>query len=91
MRIDLRSAYDPGAIEQAQKTSSKGGAAKAQMTDSTDLSTEVQLSSLEGKVASAPDIRQDKVDQLRQAIASGTYSVTDEQLADAMIRDALRR
>ena len=91
MRIDLRTAYDTGAIDQAQKASAKARSDKSQATGTADASSDVQLSGLEAKVVSAPEIRQDRVDQLREALASGTYSVSDEQLADAMLRDILRR
>ena len=92
MRIDLRTAYDANAIDQAQRTSAKPSAQKqAEAAGTADVSSDVRLSGLEAKVASAPDIRQDRVEQLRQAIASGTYSVSDEQLADAMLRDTLQR
>ena len=91
MRIDLQTAYDTAAIDQAQKPSAKAGGQKVQGGDSADLSSDVQLSGLEAKVASSPDIRQDRVDQVRQAIASGTYSVSDEQLADAILRDILQK
>ena len=91
MRIDLQTAYDTAAIDQAQKASAKAGGQKVRGGDSADLSSDVQLSGLEAKVASSPDIRQDRVDQVRQAIASGTYSVSDEQLADAILRDILQK
>lgn len=91
MRIDLRSTYDPAPIDKAQTTASKTGTTGVRMTDPSDQATDVRLSGLEREASSAPEIREDRVHQLRQAIASGTYSVTDEQLAEAMIRDALRR
>ena len=91
MRIDLRTAYDMSAIDKTQKASGTSGSPKAEAAGTADLSSDVRLSGLEAKVASAPDIRQDRVDQLRQAVTSGTYSVSDEQLADAMLRDALQR
>jgi len=36
-------------------------------------------------VDSAPDVRQDKVDAIKQAIADGTYSVSARELARKMI------
>ena len=91
MRIDLRTAYDTGADDQTQKTPAKSGAQKPQAPDATELSSDIRLSGLLAKAAAAPDVRQERVDQLRQAIASGTYSVSDEQLADAMLRDLMQR
>jgi len=36
-------------------------------------------------VDATPDIRQDRVDQLRRQIAEGTYSVPSEDIADAIL------
>ena len=91
MRIDLRTAYDPGTIDQTQKTTARTSEKSEQASVATDLSSDVHLSGLAAKVASAPEIRQDRVDQLRQAISSGTYSVSDQQLAQAMLSDGLNR
>lgn len=53
-------------------------------SDSTDLSSAAQ------RVAQAmqmPDVRQDRVASLQQQIASGTYHVASQDLADAMLRN----
>jgi negative regulator of flagellin synthesis FlgM len=34
-----------------------------------------------------PDIRQEKVDRLREQIASGSYNPSADEIAEAMIRD----
>ena len=36
-----------------------------------------------------PEVRQDRVEQLRLAIQSGSYQVTDEQIAEAIISDTI--
>ncbi len=36
-------------------------------------------------IRSAPDIRQDRVDELKQAIADGTYEVSSRELAESLI------
>jgi len=90
MRIDLRTIYDPAAVDQTQKAT-KANPQEAQPSDSADVTADVRLSGLEAKVVSAPDIRQERVDQIRQQIASGTYSVSDEQLANAMLQDVLKQ
>ncbi|HCL03042.1 MAG TPA: flagellar biosynthesis anti-sigma factor FlgM [Lachnoclostridium phytofermentans] len=38
-------------------------------------------------VSSAPDIRQDKVDEIKKKLASGNYEISLEELADKMIND----
>jgi len=89
MRIDLQSAYEAAAIERSQNANAKSTPDVSQAPVSANLSTGVYVSGLVAKAASTPEIRQDRVEQLRQAISSGTYSVSNEQLADAMLRDAL--
>lgn len=89
MRIDLR-LYDTASLEQTQRANVKDGIKTKPPTTDGDVSSDVRLSGLETQVASMPEIRQGRVDQLRQAIKAGTYSVTDEQLASAMLGDHLR-
>ena len=38
-------------------------------------------------VSAAPDVRQDKVNELKQKLESGNYEVSLEELADKMIND----
>lgn len=38
-------------------------------------------------VSAAPDIRQDKVEEIKQKLASGNYEISLEDLADKMIND----
>ena len=61
----------------------------AQVTsDQTNLSSDaLRLSDLSAKLANLPDVRQDRVAKLSQAIQNGSYSVTDQQIAVAMLRD----
>ena len=97
MRIDLRNTYDPAAIDQTAstkasvKTNMKPAESSGQDRVSADVSTNVRLSGFVAKASSAPEMRQDRVDQLRHAIGSGTYSVSDEQLANAMLSDVMKQ
>lgn len=47
-----------------------------------------RMTSMVAKATSAPEIREDKVEALRQAIANGQYNIDPAQIADAMIRDS---
>jgi negative regulator of flagellin synthesis FlgM len=47
-----------------------------------------RVNSLVAQANNAPEIREDKVESLRQAIASGQYSVDPAQIAEAMIRES---
>jgi flagellar biosynthesis anti-sigma factor FlgM len=46
------------------------------------------LSGLEAQVLATPEIRQDRVEALRQAISNGAYQVDASQIADAILRQA---
>ncbi len=90
MRIDLHntaagqiSNQESGKV--SNKPAQQGG---APIEDTTSLTTDtVSISSLATKALQSPEVRQDKVDALRQAIGSGTYTVSAEQIADAIVRD----
>ena len=56
--------------------------------DAADISTDPKkVQDLKAHLAGLPDVRQEKVEQLRNAIQSGTYEVSPGKIADAMIRD----
>ena len=46
-----------------------------------------KINSLKAELEKMPDIRQDLVDSLRQRIGNGSYNVSSDQIADAMIKD----
>jgi len=71
-------------------------AVKDQVSDlrgNKDVSDKVELSNnrnivekLVEKVKALPEVRQDKVDQIRQAIKSETYNVRGELIAKSMLK-----
>jgi negative regulator of flagellin synthesis FlgM len=90
MRIDLNQA---AASQIASETSPKqvnaenvaasdlaGGEDRATLT-----STQQPLSALVSTAMSSPEIRQDRVDSLKQAISNGTYELDPEKIAASMI------
>lgn len=90
MRIDLTQATasqiasepNPKPVSDPQV----GGSDLADGGDRTTLSSAPQsLSALVGTAMSSPEIRQDKVDSLTQAISSGKYQIDPEQIAASMI------
>ena len=89
MRIDLNNIYVSD-LNDPQKTSAKGTESKQPEAVGEDVSADVQLSKIGVQATAAPEIRQDRVAQLRQAVDSGTYSVSNEALAGAMMRDLLQ-
>ena len=46
---------------------------------------------LKSSLSQVPEIRQDRVDALRQAVSSGSYQISDQQLSDAIGSDLLGR
>ena len=57
-------------------------------TDKAEFSSDAQMfAKLSGQVSSAPDVRQDRVASLKQAVQNGTYNVSNQQIAQAMARD----
>ena len=46
-----------------------------------------RVGALASQVLAQPEVRQQRVDLLRQSVGKGEYSVSDNQLADAIIAD----
>jgi flagellar biosynthesis anti-sigma factor FlgM len=46
-----------------------------------------RVRALETQVLAQPEVRQQRVDLLRQSLGKGEYSVSDTQLADAILAD----
>jgi flagellar biosynthesis anti-sigma factor FlgM len=91
MRIDLNAgvpqAQDPGQSTKSggQVASGNSGTSSPVGADSTQLSLNGRVQDLASQVGQFPEIRQDKVAALQQAIEDGSYSVTAGQSADALI------
>ncbi len=87
MRIDLTNIQFNG-VEREDKTRKAGAKAAStpSVEDKASLSVDtLSLSSLEAKALSAPEIRQDKVDALRQAVQNGDYKVEADKVARAIL------
>jgi negative regulator of flagellin synthesis FlgM len=89
MRIDLNSAAASQIVsEQNDKpvSSTSLPASNVAREDRTTLSSDTQsLSSLVSSAMSSPEIRDDKVASLQQAISSGTYKLDPGAIASSMI------
>ena len=79
------------------KVSRSGSSAAGSRSAATDSGQDrAQLSAdsatvehLKARLAHVPDIRQDRVDALRQAVNGGNYHVADQQLGEAISSDLL--
>jgi negative regulator of flagellin synthesis FlgM len=73
------------AVQRSAGAYPSGPAAPARQADSVSLSDSARaLSAAHKSVASAPDVREDRVQALKAAIADGTYTVDSRQLARAI-------
>jgi|KBSMisStandDraft_5_1062788.scaffolds.fasta_scaffold784532_3 flagellar biosynthesis anti-sigma factor FlgM len=93
MRIDLNSASMPE-LERSRGSSnaSPGSSVSVENTTQTDdvanLSTGHEaVSTLSAQLKAVPDVRQELVESLRQAIHSGTFRVSPDGIADKMLSD----
>jgi flagellar biosynthesis anti-sigma factor FlgM len=76
-----------GAANQIQRSRSSH-AGQSSAADKADLSSEAQqFAKLSAQATQVPDVRADRVATLKNAIQNGTYSVSNQQIAQAMSRD----
>jgi len=89
MRIDLNSGIGqtPDAAQPSKSSRSSTGAGTGEMaSDVTKLSPDYcKVQALAATVSELPEIRQDKVAALAESIRNGTYVVSAEQTAEALV------
>jgi negative regulator of flagellin synthesis FlgM len=97
MRIDannrLRETGDAGSAGQASQRATSGAAGQSLLgNDTAELSTDqVRVQSLAAEVNQLPEVRQEKVAALSSAVREGTYNVSPEQTAEAMVAEMQSR
>jgi negative regulator of flagellin synthesis FlgM len=85
--IQNTDAANTGAAQQTAKTNHHHRSQRA--ADEVTLSdTARQMAAAQDAVKAAPDVRQDKVDAIKQQIESGTYQVSARVLARKMVDTA---
>jgi negative regulator of flagellin synthesis FlgM len=57
--------------------------------DATSEQPEKQQTEAQNQLEAIPDVREDKVAQLKEQIENGTYDMDEEKIAHKMISDAL--
>ena len=63
---------------------------KALLTEPIDLADpEALLDAVQEEAKRLPDIRQERVDQIRAALQSGEYQISSDLIADRIIQDTL--
>ncbi len=59
-------------------------------TDTVVLSdTAKKIKEAQTQLEAIPDVREDKVAQLKEQIENGTYEIDEEKIADKMLKDSL--
>ena len=72
------------------RTASSGGENQGSDADRIELSVRgLQIQNLESLVRAAPDVRDAKVEAVRNAVQAGTYNVKGEQIADKILSGSL--
>jgi flagellar biosynthesis anti-sigma factor FlgM len=75
----------PGSsVQQSHSAPVGSGQDQAQLSANNDT-----IQNLKASLSQVPEVRQDRVDALRQAVSSGSYQVSDQQLGDAIGSDLL--
>jgi len=93
MRVDLRSlGVTPADEKRAERTTkahdAEPPASEAASLDQARFSFDhARVKALTHEAMAQPEVRQQKVELLRQAIGKGEYAVNDGQIADAIIAD----
>ena len=93
MRVDLTNhgtkSVDGGKPDRARVTPDQKDHGSAIATpDKTHFSfDQTRVRALESQALAQPEIRQQRVDLLRQSVGKGEYAVSDNQLATAIIAD----
>ena len=93
MRVDAALSFpenmQPDKVGQSGSTTQQSRpAAVATGQDQAQLSVDnATIQQLKVKLSQVPEVRQDRVDALRQAVSSGSYQVSDQQLSDAIGSD----
>lgn len=90
MRIGLNTPDPQAAATERTKKSAGSGAAptSASRVEGKQDFTEdrVTLSALASKAMETPEVRQEKIDALRQSISSGQYQLDSNESAEAILR-----
>ena len=91
MKIDLGApALSQASVERSNTKAATGNVAansSASEDRTTFSSTSTSVKSLVSQALSSPEVRQDKVDALRQSISSGEYKLDPQKIAGAIISE----
>ena len=76
------------AVEQGRVENQQQSPDSVRGQDQAHISPEArQLAELSAELAQVPEVRQDRVESLRRALDNGSYDVSNEQIAEALLAD----
>jgi negative regulator of flagellin synthesis FlgM len=79
----------PTYLDKAKKVAPRDGMEATAQADTVELSADVSTVETARKIiAETPDIREDKVEALRQQIQNGTYRPSAEDIADKILAES---
>jgi negative regulator of flagellin synthesis FlgM len=86
-------AYNSAQVQSRQKTGSEEGKVSGQQGPKADTvvisDAAKRIQEAQTQIQAIPDVRADKVAELRARIENGTYEIKPEKIADKMIRESL--
>ena len=78
-----------GTAKDSQKTADRSGLTSGTSAPPVKTSTFV-MNKIKGRISTEPEVRADRVAELKDKIKNGEYQVDAERLAKTMLEDALR-
>lgn len=91
MRIEGQGPVEPGRVyrpEAGEQRSVPARAGQAAAVDEVTLSREARFrQELLTRLRSLPEVREELIADIRRRLAAGTYTVSDGELAEAIIRE----
>ncbi|MBF0625052.1 MAG: flagellar biosynthesis anti-sigma factor FlgM [Magnetococcales bacterium] len=77
-------------VNSGKGRAARGGKSRSTGSDDVAISSAARLSGLAGEaVANAPEIRAELVESIKEALESGSYSVSNLEVADRILRQVL--
>lgn len=80
--LDVKRLEKNGEVESNRKSSAATGGDRLQFSDRA-----AEVGKLVDEIKTLPDVRQDRVDELREKIRTGEFQPAGKDIAEALIRD----
>jgi len=89
MRVEDKYLHNFDQINNLKKATTDNAKSKGGSKERSSSVAKSEVSSLIDRVKSAPEIRKDKVDQIRNQIEAGTYNVSGKKVAEKIVGTAI--